>query len=103
MLSILQECITAGCIPPTSVTVSPAMHAPLPCTPPTMHAPLPCMHLPPPATHALSPPRTPLWTEGMTHAVKILPCPKLRLRAVMNDLKREVFFTFINFTKSKWP
>ena len=30
------------------------------------------------------PPAPPPWTEGMTHACKILPCPKLRLRAVMN-------------------
>ena len=67
------------CMPPTT-THAPltTTHAPLPsnhtCHPPTMHAP--------PTTHAPRQPCThPLWTEWHTH-VKILPCPKLRLRAV---------------------
>ena len=76
--------------------MTPAMHAPLPCTPPTMDAPLlPCMPPPsmqhpchahpaphhtcppcmPPATHA-----TPLWTDRHLWKHNLL---KLRLRAVI--------------------
>ena len=59
-----QECIPVGCIPPTAVAVSPAMHptlmhAPSPCyahpmpyMPHAMHAPMPCM---PHAMHAPMP------------------------------------------------
>ena len=45
-----RECIPVGCVPPTAMAVSPAMHAPYHARHhPTMHAPLPCM---PPAIHA---------------------------------------------------
>ena len=65
------------CMPPAMYT--PAMHAPcnacpLPCMSPAMHVPLPCM---PPPPHM--PPRG----QNSWHTLlKILPCPKLRLRAV---------------------
>ena len=49
------------------------------CPPATMHAPRQ-LHMPPQQT------RTPLWTEWQT-GVKILPCPKLRLRAVIKPVK----------------
>ena len=63
-----------------------------PCMPPGNHAcPLqphmpPCSHACPPATtHTpLQPWTPPLWTEWQTGA-KILPCPKLRLRAVIME------------------
>ena len=75
------------CMPPGNHTCPPATtHAP----PATMHAPLATTHPPdnhtcPPATTYTSPqqPRMPpLWTEWQT-GVKILPCPKLRLGAVI--------------------
>ena len=95
----LQSCMSPSnhtCPPPTLQALPPTTHAPPPTThtppnhacPPTIHAPQPYMppnHThPPPTTHAPSlqpcmPP--PLWTEWHT-LVKILPCPKLRLRAV---------------------
>ena len=43
-----QECIPVGCVPPAVVAVSPATHAPLPCTPsppPPCMPPFPCMPL----------------------------------------------------------
>ena len=55
-----QEYIPVGCIPPTVVAIWGALQE----------------ALPPPGTR-----HTPLWTEWQT-GVKILPCPKVRLRAV---------------------
>ena len=87
--------------PPFATHAPPfAMHPPLPCTPslspcmpPGMHTPQeqPCM--PPPEQPHTHPPgsnhaRPLLWTEWQT-GVKILPCPKLRLRAV--NMKESVF------------
>ena len=66
-------------MPPLGATT----HAPPGATthaPPSNHAPLPpgaTMHAPP----REQPSMPPLWTEWQT-GVKILPCPKLRLRAV---------------------
>ena len=106
-----QECIPVGCVPPAHwpyLVVSyapPRNHAGPPAT---THAHWqPCMppqqpHTPPPSNHAcrlgqhacLPPwqPRTPPpWTEWQT-GVKILPCPKLRLRAE-NMIKHPTLFT----------
>ena len=63
---------------------------PQPCMPPQPHMPPTTTHAPwqprtPPSNHACPPATTqappPLWTEWQT-GVKILPCPKLRLRAI---------------------
>ena len=69
---------------PPATMHTPRNHA---CPPTTMHAP-PQPHMPP-SNHACPPATThpPPWTEWQT-GVKILPCPKLRLRAV------NIFFTF---------
>ena len=59
---MLQECIQVGCVPPTSVAVSPAMHAPCHACPPVTHVPChanPC-HAYPSVTHALLPCMLPL-------------------------------------------
>ena len=81
---------------PSCHTCPPTMNAPhhacpLPHTPPTMHAPPPCMPLchahPAPTTHA--PPchgRPPCGQNSWQTLLKILPCPKLRLRAVTKAL-----------------
>ena len=89
------------CMPPKKPCMSPQKnHTPVrknhayppkkPCMPPqkTMHAPWkkPCM---PPKKTMYAPRKKPcmpppLWTEWHTR-VKILPCPKLRLRAVKRD------------------
>ena len=58
------------CTPPGHAC-PPIMHTPQPRTPPGMHAP-----------HHACPPSCTLWTEWQT-GVKILPCPKLLLRAVI--------------------
>ena len=74
-------CPTATTHPPTTTHTPATVHTPQqPHTPPAaMHIPCnhapPCNHACPPTTHA------PSWTEWQT-GVKILPCPKLRLRAV---------------------
>ena len=91
------------CMPPTMHT-PPAIHGPPPHTPPTMHAFLPCMtptmhaplphkslhHACPPAMHAPPLPHThtlpcmPHCGQNSWHTLlRILPCPKLRLRAVI--------------------
>ena len=64
-----------ACTPPRSMH-APRKHTPPgeACTPPQRHT-----HTPPGNTHA------PPWTEWQTGA-KILPCPKLRLRAVIMDV-----------------
>ena len=63
-LKLQQECIPVGCVPPAHWSYLRISSYP-------MHAPW-------------EQPRTPpLWTEWQT-GVKILPCPKLRLRAVIN-------------------
>ena len=69
--------------PCTPTQEQPHMSPEQPCMPPsraTMHAPPEQPHMPAPSprsNHAPSPP----WTEWQT-GVKILPCPKLRLREV---------------------
>ena len=85
------------CTPPWSNHACPPEQ---PCTPPrsnhicptppraTTHPPGATTHAPPGSNHACPPGATtyapPLWTEWQT-GVKILRCPKLRLRAVKQD------------------
>ena len=80
------------CMPPWSNHTPPqaTMHAPhpeQPRMPPgsnhTWPPQQPCTHPPPGSNHACPPP----WTEWQT-GVKILPCPKLRLRAVIKPSSR---------------
>ena len=65
--------------------------------PPSNHTPLEQASVPPPWEQPHTPPQEqprthPLWTEWQT-GVKILPCPKLRLRAVIKlKLRRESQF-----------
>ena len=84
-----QECTPVGCVPSTSVAISPT------CMPPAMHnpchtCPLPCHTCPPPPrttpgmhspchAHPLPCNTSPLDTQM---PVKILPCPKLCLWVV---------------------
>ena len=73
-----KECIPVGCVPPAAVAPGTPLGA---GTPQTRHPLRPDTPTPPPGS---GPPRdqaTPLWTEWLT-GVKILPCPKLHLRAV---------------------
>ena len=96
-----QPCIPLGTHTPWACTPGHAcplgMHAPCPqaCTPLGMHAPL-GMHVPPrhaclPATHAPPP-----LVNRMKTGVKILACPKLRLRAViMIKIQRVKNFTLV--------
>ena len=74
-----QECIPVGCVPPAAVAVRGGLHQ---APPGTRHpqAQTPRDQAPPRTRPPGS--RPPLWTEWQTGA-KILPCPKLRLRAVM--------------------
>ena len=59
-----------------------------PCTTPGNHACILQLCTPPATTHApLATMHAPLWTEWQT-GVKILPCPKLRLRAVIRVLHK---------------
>ena len=90
-----QECIPVGCVPPAHwpylvvsyahpphIHASPGNHT---GPPTTMHAPRqPRM---PPSNHASPPATTPPRTEWQT-GVKILPCPKLRLRAVTRSQRQ---------------
>ena len=110
-------------IPPWQPCIPPAtMHAPQqPHMPPGNHACPPSNHTHPPGNHTLLPPQPcmppwqpctppwqpcmppwqprmpPLWTEWQT-GVKILPCPKLRLRAVIT---RKIFLKMYNRTVCK--
>ena len=78
-----QECIPVGYVPPAAV----AVRGSPPCTPPpgTMHPPR-TMYLPGPCTPSVPcPPRYHAHPPVDRHTpVNILPCPKLRLRAVTN-------------------
>ena len=83
-------CMPCTPLPHTPPTTHPPCHAcHPPCTPPAMHTPLPCTHpchAHTPGTHAPLPCRHPYharppWIEWQMF-VKLLPCPKLRLRAV---------------------
>ena len=71
------------CMCPTTTPLV-TMHAPRqPCMPPSSHAcPLAGMHAPQPCMPPWQPCMPPLWIEWQT-SVKILPCQKLRLRAVI--------------------
>ena len=96
-------------IPPTGTTMhtpsGATMHAPpeQPCMPPweqscmppraTAHAPWEQPRMPPRATTHTpreQPRMPPLWTEWQT-GVKILPCPKFRLRAVKIKTNQTAF------------
>ena len=83
-----QECIPVGCVPPAHwpYFVVSATHVPHPLPhPPTMHTCPPAMHTPchtrplPPPHHARP---NPFGQNSWHTLLKILPCPKLRLRAV---------------------
>ena len=98
-ISYRQECIPVGCIPPAAVAVRGGLHQAHPREQtPRSRPPRPATlweQAPPwDSTHTPSCCKacwdttcdacwdsTPLWTEWQTR-VKILPCPKLRLRAV---------------------
>ena len=87
-----------ACTPATTHTHPATMHAPQqPCTP-SNHT-HPSNHACPPRATTCAPrqPHTPLWTEWQT-GVKILPCPKLRLRAVIMSL----VMSLIN-RSADWP
>ena len=66
---------------------TPAMHAPLPCTPPAMHAPLPCMppcHACPPVMHTPLPCMPPAMRAPCY--ARPLPCtPPTTLRHAVNE------------------
>ena len=75
-MSCEQECIPVGCVPPAVVAVSPATHAPLPCTP-LLSPP----HTPPFAAHAPT-------VNRITDTCENITFPQLRLRAVITHLIR---------------
>ena len=87
-----QECIPVGCVPPAHWSYLCISSYPMHAIPPEQPRMSPqSNHACPPWSNHACPPRAtmhaprmrPLWTEWQT-GVKILPCPKLRLRAVMN-------------------
>ena len=84
-----QESIPVGCILPASVSISPTCIPPChACSPPCMpatHTPRPCKTHPP-AMHFPLPP--PPGQNDWHMLLKILLWSKLRLRAVMNKLKK---------------
>ena len=90
--NLRQECIPVGCVPPAAVAVGGGLHqAP---TPPGTRPPHPQDQTPPPGpdTPQTRPPPVDRHTP-----VNILPCPKLRLRAVKMQIGLLHLYLIISF------
>ena len=92
-----QECIPVGCVPPTAVSVRgvPTRHPPPGAdTSPRSRHPHPGSRCPPSSRPPTPGSRHPPVNRILDTPMKILPCPKLRLRAVIISTADSYDLTF---------